>query len=160
MKHVKKSVLLWYSPHEMYALVTDVEHYAEFLPWCERAEVLERHDDGMTARLHLAISGVRQSFTTRNTNLPDQRVHMALVDGPFSQLDGVWTFKPLFKPGGVAMATEGGQGGPQACKIEFELSYAFSSAALEAVVSPVFDRIANTFVDSFVQRAEAVYGAR
>jgi len=156
MKHVKKSVLLWYSPHEMYALVTGVEHYAEFLPWCERAEVLERHDDGMTARLHLAISGVRQSFTTRNTNLPDQRVHMALVDGPFSQLDGVWTFKPLFKPGGVAM----GDAGPQACKIEFELSYAFSSAALEAVVSPVFDRIANTFVDSFVQRAEAVYGAR
>jgi ribosome-associated toxin RatA of RatAB toxin-antitoxin module len=28
------------------------------------------------------------------------------------------------------------------------------------VVSPVFDRIANTFVDSFVQRAESLYGAR
>jgi ribosome-associated toxin RatA of RatAB toxin-antitoxin module len=27
-------------------------------------------------------------------------------------------------------------------------------------VSPVFDRIANTFVDSFVRRAEEVYGAR
>ena len=30
----------------------------------------------------------------------------------------------------------------------------------EAVVSPVFDRVANTLVDSFVQRAEQVYGAR
>jgi ribosome-associated toxin RatA of RatAB toxin-antitoxin module len=28
------------------------------------------------------------------------------------------------------------------------------------VVSPVFDRIANTFVDSFVKRAEQVYGPR
>jgi ribosome-associated toxin RatA of RatAB toxin-antitoxin module len=28
------------------------------------------------------------------------------------------------------------------------------------VVSPVFDRIANTFVDSFVQRAESQYGPR
>jgi len=27
-------------------------------------------------------------------------------------------------------------------------------------VSPVFDRIANTFVDSFVRRAEDVYGSR
>ena len=34
------------------------------------------------------------------------------------------------------------------------------AAALEAVVSPVFDRIANTFVDAFVQRAEQVYGPR
>ena len=41
MKHVKKSVLLWYSPHEMYELVIDVEAYPEFLPWCERVEVAE-----------------------------------------------------------------------------------------------------------------------
>ena len=47
-----------------------------------------------------------------------------------------------------------------ACKVGFELSYAFNSGALEAVVSPVFDRIANTFVDSFVQRAESLHGAR
>ncbi|MEG1770844.1 MAG: ubiquinone-binding protein, partial [Comamonas sp.] len=28
MKTVNKSVLIWYSPEEMYALVTDVDHYA------------------------------------------------------------------------------------------------------------------------------------
>ena len=32
MKHVKKSVLLWYSPREMYELVTDIARYPEFLP--------------------------------------------------------------------------------------------------------------------------------
>ncbi|WP_077034067.1 type II toxin-antitoxin system RatA family toxin [Pelomonas sp. KK5] len=148
MKHVKKSVLLWYTPHEMYSLVTGVEHYPEFLPWCSQAEVLERREDGVTARLSLSISGVRQAFTTRNTNTPDQRVHMQLVDGPFSKLDGIWTFSAL------------GQGETRACKVEFDLHYAFSNFALQAVVSPVFDRVANTFVDSFVQRAEAVYGAR
>ncbi|NDB01148.1 MAG: ubiquinone-binding protein, partial [Betaproteobacteria bacterium] len=40
MKTVAKSVLLWYSPLEMYALVTDVESYPKFLPWCDRARVL------------------------------------------------------------------------------------------------------------------------
>ena len=39
MKHVKKSVLLWYSPREMYTLVTGIEDYPSFLPWCEKAEV-------------------------------------------------------------------------------------------------------------------------
>jgi len=151
MKHVKKSVLLWYSPREMYELVTGVERYPEFLPWCERAEVLAREEGSVTGRLSLSFMGVRQTFTTRNSHEPDARVHMQLVDGPFSQLDGVWVFSPLSKPGG--------QRG-EACKVEFELRYAFSSLALEAVVSPVFDRIANTFVDSFVQRAEEVYGPR
>ena len=153
MKHVRKSVLLWYSPREMYELVVEIERYPEFLPWCERAEVLDRQDESVTARLSLAYAGVRHAFTTRNTHVSDRRVGMALVDGPFSSLDGVWNFLPLSKPGSDSAEEV-------ACKIEFELSYAFSSVALEAVVSPVFDRIANTFVDRFVQRAESVYGPR
>jgi ribosome-associated toxin RatA of RatAB toxin-antitoxin module len=151
MKHVKKSVLLWYSAHEMYRLVTNVSEYPRFLPWCERAEVIEQHADGMTARLHLNYHGVRHAFTTRNTHEPDALVRVALVDGPFSKLEGSWQFVPL----GDTAAD-----GPKACKVEFDLAYAFSGAALEAVVSPVFDRIAHTFVDAFVKRAEQVYGAR
>jgi ribosome-associated toxin RatA of RatAB toxin-antitoxin module len=146
MKHVKKSVLLWYSPHEMYELVTAVPDYSKFLPWCERAEVLERHPGGMTARMHLHYAGVRHAFTTRNTHEADESVVITLVDGPFSVLDGTWKFIRL--------------GSGNACKVEFDMRYAFSSRTLEAIVSPVFDRIANTFVDSFVKRAEQVYGPR
>ncbi|MFM8796712.1 MAG: type II toxin-antitoxin system RatA family toxin, partial [Betaproteobacteria bacterium] len=36
MKHVRKSVLLWYSARQMYDLVTQVQAYPEFLPWCDR----------------------------------------------------------------------------------------------------------------------------
>lgn len=152
MKHVKKSVLLWYSAREMYALVTAVELYPGFLPWCERADVVEQHADGMTARLHLHYAGLRHAFTTRNGHQTDSVVTMTLVDGPFSTLDGTWRFLPISGAGNAAAAS--------ACRIEFDLRYAFSSRALETVLSPVFDRVANTFVDSFVQRAEQVYGAR
>ena len=151
MNRVQKSVLLSYSAHEMYSLVTAVEDYPKFLPWCSRAEVLERRADGMTARLHLAYAGLRHAFTTRNDHVPDGAVTITLVDGPFSRLDGTWRFKPLGVPGQAPAA---------ASKVEFELCYAFAGAALEAVLSPVFGRIANTFVDAFVKRAEQVHGAR
>jgi ribosome-associated toxin RatA of RatAB toxin-antitoxin module len=154
MKQVKKSVLLWYAPHEIYQLVTDVEAYPQFLPWCERVEVLGRDAEGLTARLHLAYSGIRHAFTTRNVQVPDKSVHIGLVDGPFSMLDGLWRFLALPIPSGQASAAA------TACKIEFEMRYAFSNAVLEAAISPVFDRIANTFVDSFVRRAEHVHGQR
>ena len=154
MKHVKKSVLLWYSPHEMYSLVIDVASYPAFLPWCSRAEVLQRDEGGMTARLTLHKGGVRHAFTTRNLHRPDEEVTVQLVDGPFSLLDGTWRFLALGRAGTAA------DDAAKACRIEFDLRYAFANVALEAVVSPVFDRIANTFVDSFVQRAEQVYGQR
>jgi ribosome-associated toxin RatA of RatAB toxin-antitoxin module len=135
----------------MYALVVDIPSYPRFLPWCEKAEVLEHHESGMTAKLHLAYGGLSHAFTTRNTHLADSGVTVSLVDGPFSVLDGSWRFLPLTLPGP--------QPGP-ACKIEFELRYAFSSRPLEMVVSPVFDKVANTFVDAFVKRAAQVYGER
>ena len=119
MKHVKKSVLLWYSPQEMYDLVTAVERYPEFLPWCASAEVLQQHADGVTARLGLAYMGVRHAFTTRNRNRAAESVIVQLVDGPFSLLDGTWLFRPLGSNGA-------------ACKIEFELSYEFASAWLQS----------------------------
>jgi ribosome-associated toxin RatA of RatAB toxin-antitoxin module len=154
MKHVKKSVLLWYTAREIYELVVDVESYPKFLPWCERAEILQHDETGLTARLHLAYSGIRHAFTTKNVQVRDESVHVGLVDGPFSLLDGLWRFVPLPSP----PAADGSAGG--ACKIQFEMRYAFSNGVLEAAISPVFDRIANTLVDSFVRRAEQVYGSR
>lgn len=149
MKHVKKSVLLWYSAREMYELVVACEAYPRFLPWCERAETLQQDGPHATVRLHLAYAGLRHAFTTRNENTDGESVVMRLVDGPFSVLEGLWQFVPI-----------GGDDSPPACRVAFDLQYAFSNRPLETVLSPVFDRVANTFVDSFVQRAEQVYGLR
>ena len=154
MKQVKKKVLLWYTPHEIYQIVTDVEAYPQFLPWCERVELLARDEQGPTVRLHLAYSGIRHAFTTRNVQVPDESIHIELVDGPFSLLDGLWRLGTLKVPGGP----DGSES--TACRIDFEMRYEFSNAILEVAISPVFDRIANTFVDSFVRRAEQVHGPR
>ncbi|HEY2560378.1 MAG TPA: type II toxin-antitoxin system RatA family toxin [Caldimonas sp.] len=154
MKQVRKSVLLWYSPHEIYRLVVDIERYPEFLPWCERVDIIGRDERTVTARLFLGYAGLRHAFTTHNALVPDESVTIGLIDGPFSLLDGHWRFVPL------PLASAPSDAAEAACKIEFEMRYAFSNSVLEAAISPVFDRIANTFVDSFVKRAEQVYGPR
>jgi len=146
MKTVHKSVLLWYSPAQMYALVTDVARYPEFLPWCDRAKVLAQDETGMTAEVGIAFGGIHQSFTTRNTHTEPNQVDMQLLKGPFSNLDGQWLFLPL------------GDDSQQASKVELTLNYGFSSATLGALVGPVFDKIASTLVEAFVKRAEQVYG--
>lgn len=131
----------------MFALVADVERYPAFLPWCDRGRVLEQTTDGMVAEVGMALGGMRKSFTTRNRHVPDARIDLELVDGPFSQLEGTWTFAPV------------GDGTQKACRIEFTLRYEFASVTLSALVGPVFDKIASSLVDAFVKRADQVYGA-
>ncbi|MEH3086532.1 MAG: type II toxin-antitoxin system RatA family toxin [Xylophilus ampelinus] len=146
MKTVNKSVLIWYSPEEMFKLVTAVDQYPQFLPWCDRTQVLAADAGGMTAEIGIAFGGIRQTFTTRNTHVEGREVHMQLIKGPFSQLEGSWRFLPV------------GAGDERACKVELTLNYGFGNAALAAVVGPVFDRIAGSLVDAFVKRAEDLYG--
>jgi ribosome-associated toxin RatA of RatAB toxin-antitoxin module len=146
MKTVHKSVLIWYSPQEMYALVTEVDHYPAFLPWCDHARVIGAHAGGVTAEVGIAFSGIRQSFTTRNQHTQDRQVVMQLVDGPFNRLDGEWNFHAL------------GDGSQRACKVELTLNYGFGNATLGRLVGPVFDKIAASLVDAFVKRAAQVYG--
>ena len=146
MKTVQKSVLIWYTAQEMYDLVTAVADYPRFLPWCDHTQVLAQDDAGMTAEIGISFSGIRQSFSTRNTHVPGQQVRMQLLSGPFSQLDGTWNFLPV------------GSGGERACKVALTLNYGFDNAALAKLVGPVFDKIAASLVDAFVKRAEQVYG--
>lgn len=134
----------------MFDLVSDVASYPQFLPWCDRASVVQRHADGQTAEIGLNFRGLRQSFSTCNTHVQllggVMEDRLQLVSGPFSKLDGVWRFTPV---GGADMGS---------CKIELQLSYDFDNVAMAAVVGPVFDWIASSLVDAFVKRAEQVYG--
>jgi ribosome-associated toxin RatA of RatAB toxin-antitoxin module len=144
MQCVQKSVLVAYSAMQMFELVDRVEEYPKFLPWCAGARVLETHPGGKTARLDIDYHGVRAHFTTENTNTPGVLIVVTLKDGPFRHLDGEWRFKSLRA---------------DAAKVEFDLSYEFSSGLLDRVIGPVFSHIANTFIDSFVRRADTVYRA-
>ena len=145
MKTVHKSVLIWYSAEEMFDLVTDVDRYPEFLPWCDRATVAP-DETGMRAEIGIAFAGLHQTFKTHNEHVPGREVSMRLIEGPFSRLDGQWKFTPL------------GAGGQRACKVELELHYGFDNATLSRLVGPVFDKIASSMVEAFVKRAEQVYG--
>jgi ribosome-associated toxin RatA of RatAB toxin-antitoxin module len=142
MAQVEKTVLVPYSPAQMYALVDAPERYPEFLPWCGNVDLLSRDTTTTVATLHIDYHGLRQRFTTKNSKLFPTRMDIALVDGPFSHLEGSWHFIPL---------------STDACKIEFRLNYSFSSHLLEKIIAPVFSHIANTFVDAFVERAEKTY---
>ncbi len=143
MPEVSKTVIVPYSPQQMFALVDGVEQYPEFLPWCTGSSVVLRDTTVTRATLHVGFRGIKQSFSTENRNSPPGEISMKLLEGPFRSLDGHWRFVDLDGKG---------------CRIEFRLAYEFSSRLLATLVGPVFSHIADTMVDAFVKRAERVYG--
>lgn len=144
MRSVHKSVLVPYSAQQMFDLVQGIEDYPKFLPWCGGTRILQQTADETLARIDIDYRGVRAHFTTANRNQPPDRIVVELRDGPFRRLDGIWQFRALSE---------------SACKVEFELNYEFATTVLEKLIGPVFDRIADSFIDAFVKRAIAVLGS-
>jgi ribosome-associated toxin RatA of RatAB toxin-antitoxin module len=143
MSDVDRSAIVAHSADRMFALVEDIESYPRFLPWCERAVVLSREPGRTVATLHVNVNGLRQHFTTENVNQPGAGIEMKLIEGPFRDLEGRWSFTDL---------------GPGGCKVEFRLRYEFGSNLLEKTLGPAFHRIADRFVEAFVRRAEETLG--
>jgi coenzyme Q-binding protein COQ10 len=52
--------LVPYAAELMYAVVSDVEKYPEFLPWVVALRVLARRDNGMTAEMAVGYGGLRE----------------------------------------------------------------------------------------------------
>jgi ribosome-associated toxin RatA of RatAB toxin-antitoxin module len=142
MHHISKSAIVPYSCEQMYQLVNRVNDYPEFLNWCSSASILNQTDDEITASVSIKKSAFNQTFTTVNTLTINQRVDMQLKDGPFSHLSGAWIFTAL---------------SDNACKVELELEFSFSSKIVDIAISPIFTSIANSQLDAFISRAKAVY---
>ena len=139
----RRSVLVAHPAERMFDLIEAAERYPEFLPWCAAATVLQRDDEIVVARLQVAYLGAKFEFTTRNPKRRPEFMAIGLDEGPFKRFEGTWNLKPLSSWG---------------CRIDFALSYDFAHSVMGSLASPVFQRIADTLVDAFVQRADQVYG--
>ena len=63
---IKRSVLVPFAREEMFDLIEQAEHYPQFLPWCTTANILERSDEWVAARIDFKYMQVRFGFQTRN----------------------------------------------------------------------------------------------
>ena len=138
MHNIHKSAIVLHPAEKMFQLVDSVENYPQFLPWCGSTQIIERDKEKTIASIEINYKGIRQTFTTKNTKKQNQEMMIKLIDGPFKSLSGQWMFKNIDK---------------DSCQIELKLEYEFSNIILEKLISPVFNMIANTFIDEFIKEA-------
>ena len=143
MTVVQKSALVKFSAQQMFELVNNIEDYPKFLPWCSGSRVINRSEEIVEAELMISKGGFKKAFSTRNKLDQGGVITVSLLDGPFSYLEGVWTFMPLRA---------------DASKISLDLEFEMSGKLASLAFGVVFNQICNTMVSSFTDRAKQVYG--
>lgn len=148
MAVIERSASVPYQPIQMLTLVNDIEAYPEFLRWCQGARIESSFGDTVEAALDIGIRGIFRTMRTRNiTTIADDdgssMVRIEMIEGPLKKLAGEWTFSDRAQDG---------------CDVVLTLEYEVHFSPLGVMLGAIFDEIANSQLNAFVRRAEAVYG--
>ena len=140
MPSIREVRRLPYSPEQMFDLVADVGSYRKFLPWVVATRVRSNSETEMLADMVVGFKSLRESFTSRVTKDRAKEIRVQYVDGPLSDLENVWHFRPY---------------GLESCEIEFYVDFTFRNAVFERIAGQYFDRAFRKMVEAFEARAQA-----
>jgi coenzyme Q-binding protein COQ10 len=142
MPSIREVTQLNYTPEQMFDLVADVGSYRHFLPWVIATRVRSNSETEMVADMVVGFKSIRESFTSRVTKDRPHEIRVHYVDGPLSDLDNIWLFRPY---------------GNESCEIEFYVDFTFKNRVFERVAGQYFDRAFRRMVTAFEKRAAELY---
>ena len=140
--------IVGYSMDKMYKVVSDVDNYHKFVPYCRKSVVTLKQDNRLSANLVVGFQPfLNLSYTSHVTLIEPFLVTAICKDVKiFEHLRTVWKFNPT-------------QSNDQnACLIDFAVSFAFKSRSHSMISKLFLDSIVRDNVKAFIDRAESKYG--
>lgn len=148
MPHHSEQRFLPHNPEQVFAVISDVAKYPEFLPWCMGARVYKATDTGFDADLIIGFRMFREKFTSRVTLEAPGKIHVDYIKGPMRHLSNDWQLAPHTNEDGVSGTL-----------VDFAVDFEFKSLILEKLIGALFEEAVHRMVAAFETRADALYGA-
>lgn len=136
-----------FSMEQIYQVVTDVENYKHFLPFCKRSDVILQKNNFQKAKLEIGFPPLSESYTSEITSIYPRLIKAECKDGKlFNHLNTLWIFSPGLK------------NNPQTCLIDFSLSFEFRSLMHHHLSNFFFNEIVRQMENAFYEECKRRYG--
>ena len=148
----RESRALPFAPAHVYRVISSVEDYHLFVPWCVGSTVL-RHTgpDTLDAELAVGFRAFSERYVSRVALAPGRAVTAdAMGSSLFSHLRNEWRVAPW--------PQETGASGAQQTWVDFSVEFRFRSPLYAAVAGAFMDEVAKRMVAAFEARCRATAG--
>lgn len=123
----------------LYKIVTSVDLYPEFLPWCLSAHILERTETDLLADLFVGLGPFKETFRSHVKLTPPSCVEVLYKEGSLRHLDTRWSLEEL---------------SPHMTRIDFHVDFAFQSRIFNKMIESFFEHATHKMITAFKKRAE------
>ncbi|CAA2991479.1 coenzyme Q-binding protein COQ10 homolog, mitochondrial-like isoform X2 [Olea europaea var. sylvestris] len=138
--------VMGYSPEQLFAVVAAVDLYEDFLPWCQRSEIIRRNPDGsFDAELEIGFKFLIESYVSHvELKKPKYIKTTSTQSSLFDHLINIWEFNEGPVPG--------------TCNLHFLVDFKFQSPFYRQMANMFFKEVASRLVGSFHDRCQLIYG--
>jgi len=136
-----------YSCQQLFNVVSQVEKYEEFIPYCKKSVITLKKDSSLSANLVIRFKPFFNiSYTSHVTMIEPYLVTALCKDMKlFEHLRTVWKFSPL-------------EENPSHTLVDFAVSFKFQNSYHSYVAGLFIDDIVKKNMQAFLTRAEDLYG--
>ncbi len=147
MPKQEEKQLVAYTKNQMFDLVSNIDDYKEFLPWCNDSKIIsrERFDDYEVVTADLEIGYDQFVYTYRSeVRLAKDKsyINVKNLDGPFRYLTNEWKFTDIDKNNS---------------EIEFMIDFELNLSLLDVLMKKFFNLAFQRMVSAFINRAKEIY---
>ncbi|VUZ40469.1 unnamed protein product [Hymenolepis diminuta] len=147
-KIYREQRLLGYSSEQMFNIISDVEQYSEFLPWCLDSTIVKTDPvKGKLCRLQIGFYPFKESYDSWVTVARPSKVKSIATNSDlFEFLINEWKIMP------------GLPDNENTCLVELLVDFKFRSRLHSRISGLFFDQVINTMVGAFMCRATTLHG--
>ena len=147
MPKQEEKQLVAYTKDQMFDLVSNIDEYKEFLPWCNDSKIIsrERFDDHEVVTADLEIGYDQFVYTYRSEvrlAKDESYINVKNLDGPFKYLTNEWKFTDIDENNS---------------EIEFMIDFELNLSLLDVLMKKFFNLAFQRMVSAFIDRAKEIY---
>ena len=136
-----------YTKEQMFDLVSNIDLYHEFLPWCNNSKIISRENkdvkDIVIADLEIGYDQFIYTYRSEVTLMNDKsQIEVKNLDGPFKYLQNTWKFKNINE---------------YKSEISFDIDFELNVSLLDILMKKFFDLAFQKMVEAFISRADEIY---
>ncbi len=137
----KKEIIVRKSIDKISNIITEIENYPKFLPFCNKIDVIEKNEESINAKMTISFCGIKYSFLSI-TEISRKKNYCTILttnkdDIYIKLLNSEWILEEIDS---------------NQTKINYQVEIILKNKIQTIVMNNVFNKVAKNIVDSFIQR--------